>query len=319
MKKRILAIVLAALLPALLAACAVTEENGASSGPVSPAQMETDALRAGLADGTLSAAERQQYYEELLARDLFTEQDYLNLAQLYEDAGDSAAQRRMLWQMLHLYPSDAYAERLERLIVERDASSEETAALINSLKQALQERNASALRLLVASGDWRSLLQEAPEMYATRTRYRDAALTAQIVSDDFETTVCLLDGEGGYLYGRINEAGALIASAQYTQSAFEGAASVCWFDAQNELYKEYAAMLQGNVCVGELTVTYDGDTYTGTLDENGKSTEKQQTNANGVVYAYQNGGNKYLYLEGATEEDFRMDNTAIGLPAAEIW
>lgn len=319
MIKRILALLLAAVLLALLTACDGMDNDSTSSGPVPPAQMEADALRAGLADGGLSDAERQEYYEELLARDLFTEQDYLDLAQLYADAGDAAAQRRMLWQVLHLYPSDAYAERLERLIVERDASSEAAAALVANLKQALEERSASALRMLVASGDWRSIMQEAPEMYATRTRYRDGTLTVQIVSDDFETTVCLLDGEGSYLYGRVNGAGALIAAAQYTGGAYEGEAAVCWFDAENELYKDYAVTLQGNLCVGELTVVYDGVTYTGTLDENGKSQEQQQSNANGVVYAYQDGGKKYLYLEDVTAEDFRLDCTAIGLPAAEIW
>lgn len=319
MKKRILAVLLAALLLAMLTACGDMGSDGTSSGPVSPSQLGADALRAGLADGALSAAQRQAYYEELMARDLFTEQDYLDLAQIYADAGDAAAQRRMLWQVLHLYPSDAYAERLERLIVERDASSEETAALIGSLKQALEERSASALRMLIASGDWRSIMQEAPEMYATRTRYRDGTLTVQIISDDFETTVCVLDGGGNYLYGRVNAAGALIAAAQYTGGAYEGAAAVCWFDAQNELYKDYAVTLQGNVCVGELTIVYDGVTYTGTLDENGKSNEQQQSNANGVVYAYQDGGNGYLYLEGVTAEDFRLECTDIGLPAAEIW
>ena len=319
MGKRILAILLAMMLLVTLAACAETEENNTPSGPVPPAQMEADALRTGLSNGGLNNAERQAYYEELLARDLFTEQDYQDLAQLYADAGNDAAQRRMLWQVLHLYPSDAYAERLERLIVERDASSEAAAALIDNLKQALEERSASALRMLVASGDWRSIMQEAPEMYATRTRYRDGTLTVQIVSDDFETTVCLLDGGGSYLYGRINEAGALIASAQYTGGAYEGEAAVCWFDAQNELYKDYAVTLQGNVCVGELTVVYDGVTYTGTLDESGKSQEQQQSNANGVVYAYQSGGNKYLYLEDTTVDDFRLECTDIGLPAAEIW
>lgn len=320
MKKRFLAILLAGLLLAMLAACGgKTGEDGPSSVPLSPAQMEADALRAGLSEGALSDAERQEYYEELLARDLFTEQDYLDLAQLYADRGDAAAQRRMLWQVLHLYPSDAYAERLERLIVERDASSEANAALIANLRQALEERSASALRMLIASGDWRSIMQEAPEMYATRTRYRDGTLTVQIVSDDFETTVCVLDGGGSYLYGRVNAAGALIAAAQYTGGAYEGEAAVCWFDAENELYKDYAVTLQGNVCVGELKVVYDGITYTGTLDESGKSQEQQQSNANGVVYAYQEGGNKYLYLEDVTADDFLLDCTAIGLPAAEIW
>ncbi len=320
MKKRIFAILLTALLAATLFGCgAEGQATSASSAPVTPAQLTQDELRAGLAEGALSAAERQDYYEELLARDLFTEQDYVDLAQLYADAGDAAAQRRMLWQVLHLYPSDAYANRLAALIVERDDSSAEAAALVERLPQALEGRDAAALRTLVASADWQNTMQEAPEMYATRTRYRAGTLTAQIVSDNFETTVSLLDDSGAYLYGRINEAGALIGAAQYVDGAFTGEATVGWFDAANELYKDYTVTLQGNLCVGDVTVVYEGATYTGTLDENGKSTEQQQSGANGVVYAYQSGGNRYLYLENTTAEDFRLDCEAIGLPAAEIW
>ena len=313
------ALLLTALAVMLLAACSGTEPGSDTSMPQTPAQMASDTLRARLAGGGLDAATQQSYYEELLARDQFTEQDYVELAQLYADAGDANAQRRMLWQVLHLYPSDAYAERLEGLIVERDASDERAAALVTALRETLEQKDASALRVLVASSDWRDAFQEAPEMFATRTRCRDGGLTAQIVSDDFETTATLLDDTGTYLYARVNEAGTLIARAQYTEGAYNGEASVCWFDAQNELYKEYAVTMQGNVCVGGLTVTYDGAAYTGTLDESGKSTEQQQSNANGVVYAYQTGGNRYLYLENTTMEDFRLDSAALGLPAAEIW
>lgn len=319
MKRILLTVLSAALAVLLLAACNGTQPGSAASAAQTPAQMAADTLRARLSGGELDAATRQSYYEELLARDLFTEQDYVDLAQIYADAGDAAGQRRMLWQALHLYPSDAYAERLESLIVERGASDEKAAALVTALRQTLEQKDASALRTLVASGDWQSTFQEAPEMFATRTRYRDGGLTAQVVSDNFETVLSLLDDTGAYLYARVNEAGALIALAQYTEGAYNGAASVCWFDAQNELYKEYAVTMQGNVCVGELTVTYDGASFTGTLDESGKSTEQQQSGANGVVYAYEAGGNRYLYLENATAEDFRLDSAAIGLPAAEIW
>lgn len=303
-----------------------SSDSGQPGAAADPLKMETEEqLREGLAalkDTPDTQAARIAFYEELLARDLCQEEDYLELAQLYADTGDTAAQRRMLWWAFRLYPGEEYVQRLQELVVQRTAGEEPAAALIASLRQALSEKDPGALRTVTEGEDWRETFQEAPEIYATRTRYTAEDLTAQIVSDACETEVFLFAAEGACLYGRINEEGCLIGSAVYAEGAYHGDAEVCWFDAEGAMYKKYQAVLRDNICVDSISVEYEGVLYKGSLGEDGSTKEQQQekvTQAGGVVYAYQEGGSRYLYQEGASKETFRMDCSAIGLPPADIW
>ncbi|MCM1065205.1 MAG: hypothetical protein NC420_12225 [Eubacterium sp.] len=321
----------------LFTACGVSGESDGSSQEAStdpvrqeniviPAQMETEAqLREGLAalrDKPDVQAQRLAFYEELLARDLCREEDYQEMSRLYADMGDTAAQRRMLWWAFRLYPSEEYARQLQELVVQRTADEEQAAGIAMAVKQALSERDAVALRAAIAGDSWQETFQEAPEIYATRTRYTDGELTAQIVSDAYATEVLLLAADGTCLYGRVNDAGSLIASAVYTDGAYNGDAEVCWFDAENTVYKKYQAVLRNDVCVDSIFVEYEGIPYQGTLGEDGATTERQQekvTEAGGVVYAYQEGGSRYLYQNETTTDTFRMDYLTIGLPHMDIW
>lgn len=301
-------------------------EPGQSGMTADPAQMKTEAqLREELAAlGNTPEAQdtRLALYEELLARDLCQEEDYLELAQLYADTGDAEAQRRVLWWAFRLYPGEEYVQRLQELAVQRTADEEPAAELIASLRQALEEQDAAALRTLIKGDDWREIFQEVPEVYATRTCYTADDLTAQIVSDVYGTEVFLIAMDGECLYGRLNDEGSLIGAAMYAAGAYNGDAEVCWFDAEDALYKKYQAVLRNDVCVDSVSVEYEGITYTGALEEDGSTKEQQQekvTQAGGVVYAYQEGGNSFLYQEGITKENFRMDCLAMGLPRVEIW
>ncbi len=291
-----------------------------------PAQMETEEqLREGLAalqDKPETLAERIGFYEELLARDLCREEDYLELAELYAGAGDGEAQRRMLWWAFRLYPGEEYARKLQELILRRSSDEKPAEALVTALQQALAGQDEAAFRTVVQGEDWRETFQEAPEIYATSTLYTGGGLTAQVVSDSYETEVFLLSADGACLYGRLNDAGSLIGSAVYGDGAYNGDAEVCWFDGEGSLYKKYQASLRNDVCVDELSVEYEGVTYKGTLGEDGSTKEEQQekvTLAGGVVYAYQEGGSGYLYQEDATKDSFRMDCESLGLPRIEIW
>lgn len=312
---------------ALLAACAQQAESDASSlpeEPAPPARLETEAqLREGLAGLEPGAnALRRTYYEELLARDLFREEDYLALAALYADVGDEAARRDMLRRVLRLYPSEAYAQQLHELARECAAGSADGDALMDALRQALADGDAEAFRALVSGGDWAAAFQEAPELYATRTHYTAEGWAAQVESDAFETTVSILGADGAYLYGRVNGAGAVLAAAVYQDGAFHGEADVRWFDEADALYKSYAATLRDDICVDAIEITYDGVFYTGALGEDGAVLETQQAKtaqAGGVVYASQPGGTLYLYQPNADLETFRLDCAALGLPRAEIW
>lgn len=361
-KKKILPITLALSVVLLTACAAREEgeslsagAQGAASGasqqgvPVSSSRMETEEqLREALAalgntpDGQEKLAlyeerqtgagddgdddpdgqEKLAIYEELLARDLCREEDYREMARLYAGTGDAGAQRRILWWALHLYPSEEYARQLQELVVGRTPEDEAAAALIADLQRTLEEQDAPSLRGLIEGEGWAEAFQEAPEIYATRTRYTDGSLTAQVTSDAFETEVCILTGEGVCLYGRINDAGSLMASAPYADGAYNGAAAACWFDAEDILYKRIQTTLRGDICVDSVSVEYEGASYTGALGEDGATLEPQQdkvTEAGGVVYAYQVGGSRYLYQENTAKETFRMDCTAVGLPHMDIW
>ncbi|MCM1539713.1 MAG: hypothetical protein NC121_00450 [Blautia sp.] len=337
MRKILSTALVMALTVSLFAACGSRLESDGSSqesstdsvqqeSAASPSQMMTEEqLREGLAalgDTPDTQADRLAFYEELLARDLCREEDYLELSRLYADVGDMAAQRRMLWWVFRLYPSEEYAGQLQELAVQRTAEEEPAAAMITALKQALTERDAAALRAAVGSDGWRELFQEAPELYATRTRYTDGELTAQIVSDAYVTEVVLLAADGTCLYGHVNDAGSLVASAVYADGAYNGDAEVCWFDAENTLYKKYQTVLRNDVCVDSIFVEYEGIPYKGALNGDGSTAEQQQekvTQAGGVVYAYQEGGSRYLYQEDATVDTYRMDCLSMGLPHMEIW
>lgn len=304
----------------------VSVGSGHQEGEMDPSRMETEnQLREGLAalhDKPDTQADQIAFYEELLARDLCREEDYLELAQLYADAGNTVSQRRMLWRAFRLYPGEAYVQQLEELVVQRTADEESAATLITALQQALTGRDAVAFRMVISGADWREIFQEAPEIYATRTCYTDEKLTAQIASDAYETEIFLFTADGECLYGRLDEEGSLIGSAVYTAGAYNGDAEVCWFDAESTMYKRYQAVLRNDVCVDSISVEYDGVSYTGALGEDGSTKEQQQekvTQAGGVVYAYQEGGSRYLYQEDATKESFRMDCASIGLPRAVIW
>lgn len=325
MKKRPRVCLLPALLAALLlaTACAAPADDSQSMeeppAPPTPQQMEPAELRGALAD--LSGAEQLVYYEELAARGLLEEQDYTAMAQLYADAGDETARRQMLWQALHLYPKEEYVEALHALVVETGPDNAAVAALVQSVTTALEAWDAAALRALIGSADW-AVLQEAPELYATRTRYTTPELTVQIETDSFETAVTLLYADGRYGYVRCNAAGAILASAAYADGAFDGAAEVVWFDETDTAYKRYTATLRQDLCVGDLQVEYEGVAYAGTLDETGAPTAAQEskiTAAGGVIYAWQVGGNRYLYWPDTTRETFRLDSAALGLPTVELW
>jgi len=76
------------------------------------------------------------------------------------------------------------------------------------------------------------------------------------------------------------------------------------------------------VCVGQLTVFYQGTEYVGNFREDGSTAEEQLeevTEQGGVLYAYGPGNKTYLYQENAELVDFRIGPAFLGLPEYEDW
>lgn len=326
-KKALSTAIFITLLTAALTACGTQKDEAvsASVGTDTPQLQTEEDLRSALAalgEDPVSLEQAKEYYEELLARDAFEEEDYVALSRVYAGLGDKEGERRMLWKVYRLYPSEEYAVMVSDIVMEKDASQEETAELMNSLETALTEKNAAELRSLIASQKWKDVMQEDEGMLETKIKYADGESVVQIITDSLETEVTWLETAGDFLYYRVNEAGSLIADAVYRDNAFNGTAEVFYFDSEGNLFKQYRSTLRENLCVDSIAVDYDEVHYAGVLKDDGTTAEEQQekvTNDGGVIYAYSTDGGSYLYQENTTVGEFSMDCIFLGIPYYETW
>lgn len=293
---------------------------------IAPAEPFTEAeLRQAiseLAEDATYLAQKQKYYERLLAMDVFGETDYVELARIYGDMGDWKGQRRMLFKLLRLYPTAEYAEMLSAVTVRQDESEEDMVLLAESIREALEQQDAMAIRSLALSEEWRRLLQEDMDAVETRTYYRSGEETFQVAAGGLTTDITWRDGQGRFLFYRGDESGAVIGSAFLVEGVYAGEVKVTYSDGEGTATRVVQGTLENDMCVGRLTITYQGVEYTGNFREDGTVAEeqlKEVTEQGGVIYAYGPGGKTYLYQENAEIQDFRIDPEFLGLPEYEEW
>lgn len=290
-----------------------------------PPMMTEQQLReavAGLGQTGDDLDQKQEYYELLLSMDVFTESDYIELAQIYGSQGDSEGQRRMLSRALRLYPSKEYAERLSEIVVKRTDADMETAGLADNLMNALEQQNLPELKSLIQSEEWLKAMQENISGLGTRICYQAGGDTVQIFSDSPDVELTWQRSDGGFYYYRERGDGSVLGTADYGDGAYNGAVTVTYYDAEGNVNRVYSSTMSGNVCVGSITVTVDGKEYTGKLNDDGTTAEEQYKaveELGGVLYAYSADGNSYLYQSGITAEAFKIDCSFLGLPVYEAW
>ncbi len=126
-----------------------TEESGFQEPAEAPEPVTEEELRqaiAGLGSDAEATSRKREYYEKLYAMDLFAEEDYLALAQVYAEGGNWKEQRRMLSRALRLYPCAEYAEMLSAIVVRGDETETELASLAGQIISALEQQDAAALQ-----------------------------------------------------------------------------------------------------------------------------------------------------------------------------
>lgn len=298
-----------------------SQGEGALRQPVLTEQQLREAI-AGLGQTGDGSDQKREYYELLLSMDVFTESDYIELAQIYGSQGDSEGQRRMLSRVLRLYPSKEYVEQLSEIVVKKTDADEEAASLAESLMSALGQQNLPELKSLVQSEEWLKTMQENISGLGTRTCYQAGGDTLQIFSDCPNVELTWLRSDGEFYYYREREDGSVLGMAAYTNGAYNGEAAVVYYDAEGNVDRSYSGTMAGNVCVDNITVTAGGTEYTGKINDDGTTAEEQYkevTDQGGVLYAYSADGNSYLYQNGITAEAFKMDFRFLGLPVYEVW
>lgn len=267
-------------------------------------------------------AQKQEYYERLLAMDVFGEEDYEELARIYGSKGDWQRQRRILFKLLRLYPSEEHAALLSAVTVYRDDTEGEMAVLAGQIREALELQDAAALRALTATGEWRRLLQEDMDAIETRTCYRAGEETLQVSAGGSAVEITCLDGQGYLMFYRDENDRIVLGGATLRDGVYTGDVRVSYFDGEGNVTHSVQGTLGNGVCVGQVTIAYQGVEYAGTFAEDGTTVEeqlKEVTERGGVVYAYGSGGKAYLYQENVGPEDFRIDTVFLELPEYEEW
>lgn len=282
-------------------------------------------LRAAIAElGTsaASASQRREYYERLYAMDLFGENDYLALAQIYAEEGDWRLQRMMLYKVLRLYPSREYAQMLSDILIRGDNSDPELSALAGQLIPALEQQDAPTLLGLFQASQWRQVFPEALDGIGTRVQYTDNGNVLQISTDGLSAELTWHTSSGGFFLCRNDSAGTLLLSASLENNAYTGPFSASCLDPSGAEVKFVQGTLSGGVCIDRLIIRYRGTEYQGSFDSAGRTQEEQLKEVlqkGNVIYAYDLKKKTYLYQKDATPEEFRIDTAFLGLPEYMEW
>ncbi|MCM1120319.1 MAG: hypothetical protein NC543_13275 [bacterium] len=297
-----------------------TAEPAATSEPFTEEELRRAIHELG--EDEASQVRRQEYYERLLAMDVFGEEDYEELAGIYGSRGDWQEQRRMLSKLLRLYPSVEHAQQLSAVTVYRDDMQEDMASLAGQIKELLEQQDAVALKGLIGTEQWRLLLQGNMDMIETRTCYRAGDEIMQIAAGGLNTEIAWRDAEGHFLFYREDNGKVVLGSATLQDGVYEGDVKAAFCDTEGNVSRTVWGTLHNGVCVGQMTVVYQGMEFTGAFQEDGTIAEeqlKEVTEQGGVIYAYGPGKRDYLYQENVALEEFRLDATYFGLPEYEEW
>lgn len=312
---------LSALLSALLFVFALSACAG--QAPAQPTveptvhQMDEAQLRQKLAELGENGGpeEKKAIYEELLARDAFTEADYEGLAESYGKSGEKQLRRDTLLKLLLLYPTEEHARQLSEIVADR-SEQPVCAALAEEALGCLRGGDAAAMKELVLSEEWNGAFQDGLRAVEIRSVFAGESGLLQVRAGYQETELSYLEPSGSCFYFRTESGGTELASAQYTEGAYNGEMTVNYYDAEGELLISYSGVLANNIFTGELLVTYEEKEFTGSLNEDGTTAEKQENQVEGLIYA--RSGNSYLYMADAAE-DMVFDCAAVGLPVYEPW
>ena len=303
-----------------------TPEPVQSAEPEEPAEPETEEeLRQAIAllgDEGEELSRKREYYERIQAMDLFGEEDYAALAQVYAGMGEWKLQRSMLSKALRLYPSREYADQLGAVVVQGDPGDTELAAFAQEIMTALEQRDMAVLGGLADREEWVRLLQDGMPGILCRTRYCEGENVLQIAAEDGCAEITWQGSENRFYYYKKDGTGMLLGETSLTESGYNGDVTVDYSDPEGNIIRSYRGTLADGICVDQITVVVQGTEYTGKLNSDGTTAEEQYqkvADAGGVVYAYTADGRSYLYQEEAAPETFRMDAAYLGFPEYEEW
>ncbi len=322
-------ICIAVVLAMMLCAC-----NNASQQP--DASQEQAAGEAGAADndadeaplvteedyrGAIAAAEddakKLELYKEFSSGYKMNENEYVEYATLCGKAGDTIAQREVLFMLYRIDPTEAHGQLLSDMTLNITSSDDEKAGeLLKSIAEELkkcegEDFSPQGIKSIVSSDDWKKSFYIDNGTFTSNTKYSSDAVNAEVSSDTLSTRAVITEGDMRYLC-EINFDGANVGSVEVKDEKSEGKYFYRQFDAEEVDIMTVNGYIKDGHYVNQLDITIAGIVYQGMFDDAGKTKEEQPEGLEGVAYAFTEDRSNYLYVEDADAATWVADVAKMG-------
>lgn len=302
----------------------VTEQTENTEGRFVQPQTEEEYRKAiALAGQDTESLERViTYYQDLQAMEVLNEEDYLAMSKVYESLGQTQKQREILINVHQLYPSKEYVRMISDIVVERTTSDNDISTMVDGIFSSVENNDIVNIYTIICSEEWDKFLQDKYVGVTKKTKFVNEKYAVQVKSDDYETEITYKLTDDGITYIYVNQNGMIVANTAIVNGAYNGAFTATYYNLEGIVEKVYSGTFEQNVCVNELQIEYAGKTYIGEFDTSGKTREEQVekiTEQGGVVYAYDESDESFLYETEVQVEDFVIDSAYIGIPLYVEW
>lgn len=302
----------------------VSEDNISTDSDAEVIQTEQE-IREGINNlGTdeESLKLKVEYYDKLWQMDAFYKEDFEELCMVYEGLGDMKMMRETLIRKHTYYPEESNLGAISDIVIKSDTTDEKITSIINELNIYIVDYSVDNIRVLIETTSWQENMQDTLVGVKRKTMYVGEGYVAQISSDKYSTEIFFLRDDNSLDYYKNSQAGVVWGTTTYTDGSYNGDYVLRYYDYDGNFIKECRGTFSNNVSVGDFELDFDGNTYIGEFDQNGKTTVSQSEDIieiGGVIYAYDSTGEKYVYIENTTVESFFIDNIYLGLETYEPW
>lgn len=296
-------------------------------------------------DDATSLSMKQQYYESLKELDVFTEADYLALAETYNKLGNKIKARATLVELHRLYPSAEYINKINEIsfsFTDSDSAFKNEAELIGAVSEKLDAlaaadisefsvaANAEALGIIdiFTSDKWATNLSDGLVGVDLKANYTGAEYYCEINSGYDGISLRFVYNDKSVRSVSLSDDELVINYSVYLNSAFNGDFKSLHFTKQGALKSAATGTFKDNLCKSKVTVkVFDADSssadfcklvgdYSGKVQNNGTTgVEKYDVieEKGFVVYAVDEAKGSYLYAPAKSRDELILNNEFFGI------
>lgn len=256
-------------------------------------------------------------YDRFSSQYTLSETEYIDYADTCASLGDTKKQRDILWTLYRLDPSKEHGELISDRCMYLDESDIDAIKLVEALKERLDkiggdDFDIASIVTLVNGDSWGTNFFLDSGIYTSHAGYFGDGYEAHIRSGRVSTDIIITEADRE-LSVFTDSFGSVVKVCKLNDEAYEGDFAIVDYDTEGESISKKVGTIKDGHCIGTLTLVIEGVAFSGQFDDNGITTEAQQDKVEGVVYAYNDSKNKYLFIENADPESWTASEEFIGL------